>query len=175
MRCFQQLCLIMFLILAGCTAGPLGNPPQQEKPVPVVINNSANVTQTFEIWVVEGELNNNEVKIIKKNGKNDSASPGGGLTIYRLDGGYGYVTSIEVPSNRSRLHDQFMLAPNNENESIIENSTIGSTVMVVHSENGRVVSLVAAKCSEQSLVGLKVTSHPATRGLVSASYRCPGN
>jgi hypothetical protein len=47
------LCLATLLILAGCTAGPFGGQTEQDRPVELVFDNSANATQMFEVWVVE--------------------------------------------------------------------------------------------------------------------------
>jgi hypothetical protein len=52
-RSFPLLCLATLLILAGCTAGPFGGQTEQDRPVELVFDNSANATQTFEVWVVE--------------------------------------------------------------------------------------------------------------------------
>lgn len=96
-------CLGGLLVGAGCI-GELVGESGEARPSPVIMNNTANVTQTFTVWTVEGILNNKEVKINKKRDPVDRASPGTGLSNYRLDGDYGYVTSIEVPPNRSQFH-----------------------------------------------------------------------
>jgi len=170
-RFLLPLCLILF-ISAGCTVGPFGEPPEQEQPVMTVLNNSANETQTFTVWVVEGEVQPEGIVIYKKNGEVDNASPGQGLSTYYLGDNYGYVTSVEPPPNRSRLVGQYTLAPGETSRKNVENFTIGSTIVVSLSENGRVIELTAANCADQRLTGLEVASRPHPPGGASAAYGC---
>jgi hypothetical protein len=153
--------------MAGCAAGPF---KADDRQVTLVVNNSANTTHTFEVWVVEGELNNNEVVIQKKTGEVDQASPGPGLSTYKLDDDYGYVTSIEVPQNHSRLHDRSTLQSGDENRSSIENFEARSTVVVIIYDGDRVVSLVAAHC-DGDLIFLDVTMFHYGSG---SAYNCQG-
>lgn len=171
-RLLPLLCLATLLVLTGCTAGPFGGPTEQDRPVELVFNNSANATQTFEVWVVEGEIHPDEITIYKEDGEVDNASPGEGLSTYYLGGDYGNVTSVAPPANRSRLLGQYTLAPDEISRSSVENFTIGSTIVVSLSESGRVIELTAANCDEQALVGLEVTSRPDPPGGASASYGC---
>lgn len=167
MRPFLPLCLGLLLVLAGCTIGPFA---AEEGTVTVSINNSANVTHTFDIWVAEGVLNDNEVKIRKKNDEDDKASPGPGLSTYKLNGDYGHVTSIELPPNRSDLYRKYTLAPNENKQITIEEFETGSTVIVVIKKGDRVVSLVAANC-DGNLVFLDVTMFGYGSG---SAYNCEG-
>lgn len=146
MRYLPTLCLVGLLILVGCT-GAFNGLSEQEEPVTLIVNNSDNVSHTFEVWVVEGELNDEEVIIKKRDDEDDRASPGPGLSSYKFTEQYGYVTSIEMPPNRSRLHGQYTLRPGERNRSSIEDFAKGSTVVVVIYEGNRVVSLVAANCN----------------------------
>lgn len=171
-RPLPLLCLAALLVLAGCTAGPLGGPTEQDPPPRVVLNNSANGTQTFTVWVVEGEIHPDEIAIHKKSGEVDNASPGEGLSTYYLGGDYGNVSSVELPANRSRLLGRYTLAPEETSRSSVENFTIGSTIVVSLSERGRVIELTVANCDEQALVGLEVTSRSDPSGGASASYGC---
>lgn len=171
-RPLPLLCLATLLVLAGCTAGPLNGPTEQDQPPRVVLNNSADETQTFTVWVVEGEIQPDEITIYKKSGEVDNASPGEGLSTYHLGGDYGNVTSVEPPANRSRLLGRYTLAPGKASRSSVENFTVGSTIVVSLSERGRVIELTVANCDEQALVGLEVTSRPNPPGGASASYGC---
>lgn len=166
--------LAVLLILMGCISTPFGGPSVQERPVPVIMNNSANVTQTFTVWVVEGEitLHSGGVKIYKRNGEVDNASPGEGLSTYYLGDDYGYVTAVELPANRSRLHSQYTVRPSEQRRITINNSTIGSTIVVSLSENGRIIHLTAVHCSEQAIGGLEVHSYPTPPGGAWAGYEC---
>lgn len=167
MRPLPPLLLGVLLILAGCTAGPFGG---QEDGVTVDINNSANVTHTFEIWVADGALDDKEVIIRKEGGEVDRASPGAGLSTYKLDDDYGRVTSIELPPNQSHLHGEYTLAPGENNRSSIADFETGSTVLVVISNDDRVVSLVTAHCGGD-LASLEVTMFHYGSG---SAYDCQG-
>jgi hypothetical protein len=158
------ICLAALLVFAGCTTGLFG----QEGQVPVTVNNSANATHTFEIWVTEGVLNNKEVTVKKKDGAVDRASPGEGLSTYKLDNDYGYVTSIELPPKRSQLHGRYILEPGEKNRSSIERFKTGSTAVVVIYDGNRVVSLVAAHC-DGDLAFLEVTMYYYGSG---SAYNC---
>lgn len=171
-RPLSVLILGLLLFVAGCTAIPFGGPSEQEHPVKVVLNNSANQTQTFTVWVVTGEVQPDGIIIYKKNGEIDNASPGQGLSSYYLGGDYGHVTSVEPPPNRSRLHGQYVLSRGETKRSTVENFTIGSTIVVSLAEHGRVIELTTANCDEQSLVGLEVVSRPTPPGGASAAYGC---
>ncbi len=166
------LCFAGLLILTGCLTSPFGMPSEQERPVTVIVNNSANVTQTFTVWVVEGEIQPDGVTIYKKNGEVDNASPGEGLSSYYLGDDYGYATAVEPPANRSRLHGRYTLPPSEQRRTTVNNFTIGSTIVVSLSENGRVIELTAANCAEQALVGLEVHSSPTPPGGAWAGYDC---
>lgn len=170
-RPLSVLILGLLLLVAGCTAMPFGGPSEQERPVRVVLNNSANQTQTFTVWVVTGEVEPDGITIYQKNGEVDNASPGEGLSSYYL-GGDVYVTSVEPPPNRSRLHGQYVVSPGEVKRSPVENFTIGSTIVVSLAENGRVIELIAANCDEQSLAGIEVVSRPNPPGGAFAAYGC---
>jgi hypothetical protein len=166
-RILPLLCLSVLLILAGCTTGPFEG---QESDVAVTINNSANTTHAFEIWVVEGVLDDKEVTIQKKEDGVDRASPGPGLSTYKLDEDYGYVTSIDLPPDQSRFHGNYTLTPGETNETLIENADTGSTVIVVIYGGNRIVSLVAAHCGND-LAFLEVTMFHYGSG---SAYNCEG-
>lgn len=164
--------IVALVVLSGCTAGPFGEPPEQDQPPRVVLNNSANETQTFTVWVVEGEIHPDEITIYKQDREIDNASLREGLSTYHLGGDYGNVTSVGPPANRSRLLGRYTLAPGEASRSSIENFTVGSTIVISLSESGRVIELTVTNCDEQALVGLEVTSRPDPPGGASASYGC---
>lgn len=171
-RSLAVLTLGLLLLAAGCSAVPFVGQSEQDLPVRVVLNNSANQTQTFTVWVVTGEVQPDGITIYKKNGEVDNASPGQGLSDYYLGGDYGYVTSVEPPPNRSRLHGQYVLSPGEMNRSTVEDFTIGSTIVISLDEDGRVIELTTANCGGRSLVGLEVHSRPNPPGGASAAYGC---
>lgn len=164
------LCLL--LLIAGCAALPFGGPSEQERPVTVVLNNSVDETHTFTVWVVSGEVHPDSITIYKKNGEVDHASPGEGLSTYQIGGDYGYVTSVEPPPNRSRLHGQYTLSPKETEQLLIENFTIGSSIVISFSERGRVIELTIANCAGRPLVGLELAVRTTPPGDLIASYGC---
>jgi hypothetical protein len=164
-------CLGIMLIGAGCMTWPVSDDGGEERPSPVIMNNTANVTQSFTVWTVEGVLNNREVEIHKKRDPVDRASPGTGLSTYRLDGDYGYVTSIEVPPNRSQFHGEYTLASGEETRINI-NSSSDATIIVVLSKDERVISFAAVHCGESGVPGLEVVGYPYPPGGVFAAYEC---
>lgn len=153
MRFLPSVCLGILLILAGCTAGPLAGSSGQDGPVGLNVTNAANTTYTFEVFVVEGSQN--EITIQKRNDADDSASPGAGLSTYKLDGDYGNVTSVKFPG-RNRLHGRYVLRPGETKRSNISNLPENFMVVVVIHHNNRVVSLVSSTC-DGDLVYLGVT------------------
>lgn len=173
-RILGVLILGVSVLIAGCGAIPSGSPSEQESPVMVVLNNSGNQTQTATVWVVDGVINQHDDGILLRlrNGEVDKASPGEGVSNHNLDGDSSYVTSVEPPPDRSRLHSRLTVAPGDSNHSTVENFTIGSTIVVSVSEDDRVISLVAANCAGQALVGLEVVGYPNPPGGVFASYEC---
>jgi len=171
-RALPFIGVVVLLVLAGCAAGPLGISPEQERPPTVVLNNSASEPQTFTVWVVEGEIQPDEISIYKESGEIDNASPGEGLSTYYLGGDYGNVTSVEPPANRSRLLGQYTLDSGEMRQRSVENFTVGSTIVISISESGRVIELTAANCDEQALVGIEVTSRIDPPGGAFASYGC---
>lgn len=166
------LCLIVLLMLAGCTIGSFGDQPEQEQPVELAFNNTYNESRTFRVWVVKGEIQPDGIVIHKKSGEVDDASPGEGLSSYQLGGDYGYVTSIEPPPDRSQFFGELVLQPGEVSRKSIENFTVGSTVVVSMSKNGRVIELTTANCAGQALVGLALTVRHKPPGDAIAAYEC---
>ena len=147
-RPLAVLVIGLLLLAAGCTAMPFGGPSEQERPVRVVLNNSADQTQTFTVWVVTGEVQPDGITIYRKNREVDTASPGQGLSSYYLGGDYDCVTSVDPPPNRSGLHGQYVVSPGEAKRSTVENYTIGSTIVVSLAERDRVIELTAANCDQ---------------------------
>jgi len=168
MRALSVLCLGIFLLIAGCVAFPSNGPSQQERPVTVVLNNSANSTHSFEVWVVELPAN---VSTRRDDGLTATWPIGEGLATTNPGDGHVY-TSVEVPDS-ARLHGQFMLSPGESNQSAIEDLPRDfAVVVVVNRAENESIEWVSANCAEQALVGLEVTARPDSQGGVFASYGC---
>lgn len=166
MRLFSLLCLAGVLVLAGCTVGPFGGPSDQAQPVELVMNNSANETQTFEIWIVEAGKN---VTVRLNDSRTANSTIGQGLRT-SSSGDY-YYTSIEPPDS-ARLHGRFTVKPGEKNRSSIENFSQNSAVVVVLHQNDKIGWWASAYCSDGALVGLEVRSRPSQFGDAGAAYGC---
>lgn len=164
MRPLPILCLGVLLILAGCTAGPFGG---QEGTVTVAINNSANVTQTFEVLVVEAPA---EVKVQREDGVSGNYTIGQGLRSHS-SGPYAW-TSVEPPDS-SRFHGQFTVEPGQKKWSSIKNFSQNSAVVVIlYQGENKSGWWASAYCSDGALVGLEVHSRPSKYGDAWVGYEC---
>ena len=143
-RIFSMLCLVILLILAGCSGGIFGESPDQKGPVGLNVTNAANDTHTFEVSIVELPANVTTQLPDNRIG-NYEISPG--LSTY--DPGVNqYYTSVEPPDS-ARLHGRHTLEPGETNISNISTSNLPedfAVVVVVHQDNG-IASWVTATCS----------------------------
>jgi hypothetical protein len=106
--------LIALILTAGCTTFS-DSPTEQERPVTVVLNNSANETQAFEVWVVDLPAN---VSTRRNDGLTATYPLGEGLVTTEPGDGYFYTT-VEPPES-AQLHGRYTLEPGEENQSSIE-------------------------------------------------------
>ena len=161
------LCFAALLVIAGCTTGPFGRPSDQERPVTLVANNSANVTHTFEVQVVEIPAS---LTIHYSDGTVVKSEIDQGLSNH--DTGPRTVTEIDFPKS-ARLRGRYTLEPGEEMQRSIENFSGNSALVIVVSRGkGDIFTWVSANCDEQALVGLEVTSYPTPPGGVFAAYSC---
>ena len=166
-RLLPLLCLGVLLTLAGCLATPFGGPSHQEQPVQLVLNNSANVTNTFDVWEVELGAN---LTLYYRDGTVVNSTVGQGLSSH--DTGPRTITEIDFPDS-AQHYGQHTLDPGEEYRGNIENfSTNGALVVIVSRGENEIYYDVSANCDELPLVGLKVVVFPESRGGVSASYGC---
>lgn len=166
-RVLQVLCLAILLVIAGCITLPFDGSTEQSHPITLAVNNSANVTHTFEVWVVELPAS---ITIHYRDGAVVDARISQGLS--GTDAGPRVITKIQFPES-SRFFGRYTLKPSEVNQSSIENFTHRSAVVVVTSkDNGKIFSWVSANCDDQTLVGLEVISRPGENGEVDASYGC---
>ncbi|WP_276249197.1 hypothetical protein [Haladaptatus sp. YSMS36] len=160
MRPLPILCVCVFLVLAGCSLGPTG----QEGPVTVVVNNSANETHTFEVWVVEYPAN---VTVRRSDGNVATGDVGPGLATH--EPGPHYFTAVELPDS-ARLHSRYPLESNAMTQTKIEQFPADFAVVVVISHDARIVSWVSAHC-DGDLVFVEVTMFEYGSG---SAYNCEG-
>jgi hypothetical protein len=163
----MNLCLIVLLVLAGCTAGPFDPAPKQNQPVELIMNNSANATQTFEIWVVKAGSN---VTVRYNDSRTANATVGEGLRTF--SSAEYYYTAVEPPDS-AELHGRFRVGPGKENRSSIEKFRQDSAVLVVLYQDGKIGWYAIAHCSDGALVGVNVKTRPSqTGGDAGAGYGC---
>lgn len=141
------IALATLLLLTGCIV-PLGASSGQEGPVTVIANNSANSTHTFKVYVVEASLTNTSLTIQKSDGEVDSTVPGDGMSVYDFNEKAGNTSSVEPPANQSYLHEELVVQPGSEKRTNISEFETQDAIVVVISNQYRVVSLIASECSD---------------------------
>lgn len=166
MRVRLLCCLGVLLLLAGCIISPVGTLSEQEGSVQLYLNNSANATQTFEVWVVEFGAN---VRVERTDGLTGNYTVGQGVASH--SSGPHAWTEVKPPDS-ARLHGRFTITPGNHTRSSIENFSRHSAVVVVVYEGNRSGWWASAYCSDQALVGLEVHSRPSTFTDAWAGYGC---
>jgi len=131
------------------------------------MNNSANATQTFEVWVVNPK-NNLTVRLNDSRTINTTISPG--LTS-SSSGQYHYYTAVEPPES-ARLHGRFTIKPGEEERSTIEEFPRTYAVVVILIQGDKIGWYATAKCGNEVLIGLEVTSRPYKFSDAWAAYQC---
>ncbi|MDS0280381.1 hypothetical protein NDI85_21580 [Halomicroarcula sp. S1AR25-4] len=153
------------LVVAGCTALPFSGPSVQERPVTVILNNSASTSHTFEVSVVELPA---EYTIRFDDGRVDTTSIDQGITSHN-PGDNQTFTAVELPDS-ARLHGRYTLAAGETNQASIEDFPRRFAVVVVVSRDvGEIVWYVTVNCHEQALAGFEVIRFSDSVGV---SYGC---
>lgn len=166
-RSLAVLTLGLLLFVAGCTAIPFGGLSAQERPVRVGLDNSANETQTFEVWVVE---RSSTVATRRSDGITVNWSIGQGLAT-TSSGPYPW-TKFEFPDS-ARLHGRFTLEPGEVNRTTVREFPRNFAVVVVlYQDPGISGWWASANCDDQALVGLEVHTRPSQYGDAWAGYGC---
>lgn len=167
MHILRPLCLVVLLITAGCAVGPFTGPSEQNQPVTFVLDNSANVTQTFNVFVVRAPA---KVKAKRADGITGNYTVGQGLRSHS-SGPYAW-TKVELP-NSAQLHGWFTVEPGKKERGTIEEFSQNSAVVVVLYQDGNISGWWAsAYCSDGALVGLEVHTRPSKYGDAWAGYEC---
>lgn len=153
MRLLPGFCVVILLLVAGCTIGPFNKQLRQEGTISVKINNSANVTHEFEVWVVEIGTN---VTVRRNTSYDYKADIDQGLST-RDPGEYHPITGIDFPES-AQLHGRYTLNPAENNQSTITKYPSNPAVVVVIYHGDYVISWVSANCGSATLTRLEVTS-----------------
>ncbi len=149
------------------SVNPIRRAVRTGAPVRFVLNNSANVTQTFEVFVVEAGAT---VKTELDDGRTGNWTIGQGLSTVSTSGEY-YVT-VEPPES-ARLHGRYTLEPDEMIRSSINEFTKNTAVIIVLYQNGKIGWWASVYCSDGALVDFKAVSRPSKAGGDGwASYGC---
>lgn len=167
MRLFPVVCLTVLLVTAGCMASPFDDSTDQERPVTLVLNNSANVTQTFEVSVVDADAS---VTVRLNDSRTVNDTIGQGLVTTSSGDDYFY-TEIELPES-ARLHGRYTLEPGEVKRTSIEDFPQDAAVVVVLHRADKIGWWATAYCSDGALVVFSATSRPSKFGDAWAGYRC---
>lgn len=162
MRILQVLSLAALLMLAGCTGGLFG----QNAPTAVTVDNSDNVTHTFEVMVVELPAN---ATIRRDDGLSGVVDLGAGGVTTNDPGENHTYTAVELPES-ARLHSRYSLEPRERNRTSIEEFPRDFAVVVIIYEGDNIVAWVSSTCPG-NLVFLRVTMNDYG---ASASFNCEG-
>lgn len=156
----------VLLLFSGCLAGPFGEESAQSESVPVIVETSENLTQsyTFETWVIELPAN---VTVHRSDGVVYSMPVGVGSSTYD-SGDYHNYTSIDVPESANLL-GRHALAPGERNRSVLRpeqapgNSDgrfpdrFAIVIIVYESPNNIPAWKSNSDCDEMVLTGVSVT------------------
>lgn len=169
LRLLTVVCLALLLVVAGCTAIPFGESTGnvQDRPVQLVLNNSANVTQTFEVAVVEAGAN---ATVRRRDGRTVNWTIERGLRTHDAAKNIPF-TAVEPPAS-ARFHRDYTLASGEVKETPLEDFPQDAVVLVVLRQGETIGWWATAGCGDGALVGLSVTSRPSKYGDAWAGYRC---
>lgn len=162
--------LLVVLVTSGCIAIPFGEPPKQDHPVKFVAENSANMTHTFEVYLVETPAN---LTVGISDGREymDDIDPG----VTNIDPGDNRTFSkVEVPDT-ARFHGRYTLEPGESKQTSIKNLPRHfALVITVHrgdNEHEIIGYVTATDCDELALAKLRVTSYSRDFAL-SVTHAC---
>jgi len=154
--------------MAGCSGGLYAPGTDQDMAPALVLNNTANTTHSFTVWVVEGPVGEDGLRIIPRDREPSDITPAGELFHVHYDDRY--IEAVEPPADRSRLVANISLQGNNTHRQQIENFSNGDTLVVTAAENDRIFELVVVNCGRHPLTGLEVMSRPGPS--TANSYSC---
>ena len=158
-------CLSLLLVTAGCVTAPFDGPSDQEQPPQLLLNNSADETQTFEVWVADPQDN---VTAQRDDGNIGNYTIDGVLST-RSSGEYHAWKEVELLGS-ARLHGGFTVELGEENRSAIEEFPRGYSVVVYQGDKSG--WWASTNCGSRALVGLEVHTRPSQYGDAWAGYEC---
>jgi len=152
--------LIVLLLLSGCITGVFGPSGEQSQQPTLVLNNTANDTHSFTVWVVDNGVGEDWVTVYPRDRETYTLSPQGGVYHSHFPEEHVYVTDIKPRANHSRFVTRVSVQPGETHRQNITNFSVGDSLMVTAAEDDRIFELIVSNCDEQTLVGLEVRSLP---------------
>lgn len=150
---WPHLCLVLVVILAGCSPGTFEQ-LVNEKAAPVHLENAANDTYRVEVWIAVIGPN---MTVRRRNG--DTRNHTLTSSLFGSDSEKGNpITAVDMPET-ARRHGNYTLAPGDEEDfTIDEIRQDESLLVVVHNvETGRILGVVGAHCRPGYFTNVNVT------------------
>ncbi|WP_435358600.1 hypothetical protein [Haloarchaeobius sp. DFWS5] len=158
------------IVVSGCTTFSFGGQSSQEQPVELVIENKADIEQTFEVSVIQRP---GPVKIFYEDGRigNQTVKEGISQTVPNEDENVS-IKRVELPSS-ARSYDNFRVEGGQRiNDNISNLPSNFAIVVVVYQNKNRIISVVTANCGGAVLKGLRVTGDPNPEEGIYTAYSC---
>ncbi len=133
----------------------------------LVLNNSANVTQTYEVAVVKA---GSHITFHKNDSRTTHPRIGQGVATYQANN-YRYGTAVEFPESTT-LHKRYTLQPGEEKHKSIKKFKTNSAIVVVLWQNNKSGSWASGYCHGGEMTGFKVTGQSGRWGNISAGIGC---
>lgn len=169
MRSLKFLSLIVFITIAGCSAVPFVEPTAQKEPVPVVIENNATLTETFEVAVVDVGAN---LTVYRGDGKVYNETIGQGAKTITTTS-ESTIRKIEFPDS-ARTHGQYTLEPGERKQLSVENVAPDTAIVILifDEPEGTYRAIHTVSCGGP-LLGVKATSRSGgTDDWTTGTHEC---
>lgn len=168
MRRLTILSLAILLTIAGCSTAPLGESTPQQEPAPVVLENNATLTETFEVAVVD--VGTNLTVHRKFGGKfNQTIGQGSSTTKTTTDN---KDVKIEFPES-ARIHGNYTLEPGDRKQLSVENvSPNEAIVILIYDESEGTYRAIKSLSCEGPVLGYKVTTQAEGEDQTVSSHQC---
>lgn len=148
------LALGFLVVLAGCSAGPLGTPTPQEEPAPVKLVNNATITETFEVAVVDEGKN---LTVTREDGDtfNSTVGPGSSTHVTTSDNKF---VRISFPDS-ARVLDSYTLDPGKTQTLTVDPIAPNQAIVVlVYDEPEETYRAIKSLSCGGSITGYKVVT-----------------
>lgn len=163
---FLWLSLLLVVLLAGCTAWPIGDQQPQERPIFINMTNGVNSSQTLELWIGEGTLLSN-ITVHRSTGGDYNTTEGRAGISTSDPGDYHDVTSLTFPDD-AYLYGRYTLEPGATRTWTMAEPYARTVFVVVVYDGDRVTVWKSVSCDDVLYgFGVRTTSYGAV-----GSYSC---